>query len=57
MLKKVFHGNFGSAEAAIAKKRGKITELYTWKADFSQLRNQRMKPNMAEIEGILMRQF
>ena len=28
------------------------SELYTWKANFSQLRNLKVKPNMAEIEAI-----
>ena len=29
--------------------------IYTWKADFSQLRNQKVKPKMAEFEAILVR--
>jgi hypothetical protein len=31
---------------------GSTSELYTWKANFSQLRNLKVKPNMAEIEAI-----
>jgi hypothetical protein len=33
------------------------SELYTWKADFSQLRNQKVKPKIADFDGILARQF
>jgi hypothetical protein len=32
-----------------------LSELYTWKADFSQWRNQKVKPNMADFEAILAR--
>ena len=34
---------------------GQQWTIYTWKADFSQLRNQKVKPKMAEFEAILVR--
>ena len=33
--------------------RATVSELYTWKADFSQWRNQKVKPKMADFEPFL----
>ena len=39
----------------MAEIEGAQWTIYTWKADFSQLRNQKVKPKMAEFEAILVR--
>ena len=41
----------------LRQKQVSTAELYTRTADFSQLRSQKAKLNMAEIEAILVRQF
>ena len=43
---------FGVLHAWHKMLRIRPSELYTWKANFSQLRDLKVKPNMAEIEAI-----
>jgi hypothetical protein len=40
-------------QLALPSACGTASELYTWKADFSRWRNQKVEPKMADFEGIL----